>query len=98
MPPRARKGGLCLVVAVAMGIVVAALALYASRAWSSAQLPALPTTIDRSSAIYAHLAGVDAVARVNPRSAAALGALGVAYHADLFYAEAVVCYINAERL
>jgi len=83
-------------------IAAAVVALFAARYWVDRsavnRLPVVPSISDRQRAIRAHLTEADAAARARPRSADAVGALGIAYHAELFYPEAIACYTLAERL
>lgn len=88
-------------------IVVTALILIAiagiglrvrSRAAAAALLPSLPDLAGQPSAVVEHLRHADAQARRDPASADAVGALGIAYHADLFYGAAAEAYQAAMRL
>lgn len=88
-------------------IVVAALVLIAgagigvrvrSRAGAEALLPPLPDLSGQQPAVVEHLKNADAQARRNPASAAAVGALGMAYHADLLYDAAAEAYLAAATL
>jgi tetratricopeptide (TPR) repeat protein len=56
--------------------------------------PPLPDLSDQPAAIRLHLIEADAAARAQPDTGA-LEALCVAYHADMFYDEAVACYAAA---
>jgi tetratricopeptide (TPR) repeat protein len=69
-----------------------------ARAVAAARLPPLPALAGQPSAVVEHLRQADLLARQNPTSAKAVGALGVAYHADLFYAPAAEAYRAAARL
>jgi tetratricopeptide (TPR) repeat protein len=62
------------------------------------RLPALPDLSAQSASIGEHLRGADRRARTNPTSGEAVGALCLAYHADLFYDQADRCYAAAEGL
>jgi tetratricopeptide (TPR) repeat protein len=62
----------------------------------TARLPPLPDLSHQTSAVRAHLTGADRNARARPTSAAEVGALCRAYHADMFYDEAERCYAAAE--
>ena len=62
------------------------------------QLPVLPDPSGQTEAIRTHLTDADRAARSNPRSPEAVGALGLAYHADLYYDRAVESYTLAEAL
>ncbi|MYJ06277.1 MAG: tetratricopeptide repeat protein [Acidobacteria bacterium] len=82
-------------------MVVAALALAlgcgAGGTAPGLQLPALPDTLEPE-AVRIHLTDADHAARANRRSAEAVGALGLAYHADLYYDRAIESYALAEAL
>jgi len=88
-------------------VVVAALVLIASvgvavrvrsRAAAATMLPPLPDLAGQPPAVVEHLRNADAQARRDPASADAVGALGIAYHADLFYDAAADAYRAAARL
>ena len=68
------------------------------RAAYEAQLPALPDLSDQPAAVQKHLGAADRAARARPTSSETVGALGVAYHADMFYDEASRAYAIAEEL
>ena len=61
-------------------------------------LPELPDLSDQPQAIVEHLREADEAARKCPFSADAIGALGMAYHSDLYYDEALQCYVLASEL
>ena len=63
-----------------------------------ARLPPLPDLAAHSKAVGEHLRERDASARADPTSAAAVGTLCLAYHADLIYDRAERCYVVAEAL
>ena len=71
-----------LIAAVGVGLRVR------SRAAAAALLPPMPDLAGQPPAVVEHLRQADLLARRNPTSAEAVGALGMAYHADLFYAPA----------
>src|SRR5688572_11255391 len=75
-----------------VGFARARHAAYATR------LPALPELSRQPAAVRAHLMQADRAARDQPMSADVVGALGLAYHADLFYDEADRSYAIAEQL
>ena len=82
---------------------VAAAVLYvgvsqARRTIYAARLPALPELSGQPPALQEHLQAADRAARNRPASAEAVGALGRAYHADLFLGEADRAYAAAEAL
>lgn len=68
------------------------------RSAALATLPALPDLSRHPAALREHLAAADRAARSAGASVDTLGALCRAYHADLFYDEAVRCYRVVERL
>jgi tetratricopeptide (TPR) repeat protein len=70
----------------------------ARRTVYSASLPALPDLSRQPAAVRAHLMEADRVARAHPTSVEAVGAAGLAYHADMFYEQAQRCYAIAEEL
>src|SRR5262245_7387037 len=59
-----------------------------------AKLPAVPTFSQPPSAIAEQLRERDQSARADPRSAVQVGALCIAYHANMFYDEADRCYAH----
>ena len=61
-------------------------------------LPSLPELSRQPPAVRAHLTEADRTARAAPTSAEVVGALGLAYHADMFYDEAEKSYEIAEKL
>ena len=63
-----------------------------ARAAAAALLPSMPDLAGQPPAVVEHLRHADLLARRRPRSAEAVGALGMAYHADLFYAPAAQAY------
>jgi tetratricopeptide (TPR) repeat protein len=63
-----------------------------SRAAATALLPRLPELAGQPPAVVQHLTEADRAARASQASAAVVGALGMAYHADLFYDEAAKAY------
>jgi tetratricopeptide (TPR) repeat protein len=62
------------------------------QAVAAARLPRMPDVAGQPPAVVQHLVDADRLARRSPTSAAAVGALGIAYHADLFYAPAAQAY------
>ena len=83
--------------ATAAAVLVAGVSL-ARRAVYSARLPALPELSGQPPALREHLEAADRAARERPTSADAVGALGLAYHADLFLEHADRAYAIAEAL
>jgi tetratricopeptide (TPR) repeat protein len=69
-----------------------------TRAEEARRLPAIPDLTGQPAAVAAHIAAADADARADPSSADAVGALGMAYHADLLYDAAVSAYARASQL
>jgi tetratricopeptide (TPR) repeat protein len=63
-----------------------------ARALAAARLPRVPEVAGQPPSVVQHLLDADRVARLSPTSADAVGALGMAYHADLFYAPAAQAY------
>jgi tetratricopeptide (TPR) repeat protein len=86
----------------ALAVPVAAALLYVGvqlrRQGAVVQLPQLPDLVAQPKAIGEHLRERDAAARAQPTSAATVGALCLAYHADLIYDAAERCYALAETL
>ena len=64
----------------------------------AARLPALPDLSNQPAALRKHLEAADRIARSRPTSSQAVGALGLAYHADMFYDHADRAYALAEDL
>ena len=64
----------------------------------AARLPALPELSGQPTALREHLEAADRLARERPASADMVGALGLAYHADLFLDHADRAYALAEAL
>ncbi len=92
-----RSWGIAAVVAAIVAAGAGALYIQAQRA-AAARLPALPDLSREPAAVVEHLRQADRLARSRPTSADAVAALGVAYHADLFYAPAAVAYRIASQL
>ncbi len=93
----------------AAGLTLAALVVAAALiAWlgggtlvrraQSAQLPALPDAAALPAAVRPDLMAADTGARAHPRSAEAVGDLGMAYHASLLPAQARQAYVIAGQL
>jgi tetratricopeptide (TPR) repeat protein len=85
------------IVALVTCLIVLAL-IQLRRQTAPAQLPQLPDLSAHPKAIGEHLRERDAAARAQPTSAETVGALCVAYHADLIYDMAERCYQLAETL
>jgi tetratricopeptide (TPR) repeat protein len=88
---------------VSVSAVVAAAGLFVGvaqlrRTAALNRLPSLPDLSGRPQAIAQHLREKDAAARAEPESADRVGALCLAYHADMFYDEAERCYTRQEEL
>jgi tetratricopeptide (TPR) repeat protein len=81
--------------AVAVAVILAA-GVWVGLRWrqsaAAGRVPSPPTTAAQSKAVAAHLAAKYAAARDEPTTPAAVGALCVAYHADMFFDEADRCY------
>ena len=85
------------VLAVLLAAVVAFVAYEEIRkARFRSQLPPLPTFSHEPTALRDYLENADRAARAAPTSAEAVGALGLAYHANMFYEEADRSYAIAE--
>jgi tetratricopeptide (TPR) repeat protein len=87
---------------VAAGALIALIAYVgvfrAKQARPAARVPSLPELSGQPPALRAHLTEADRAARANPDSPEILGALGLAYHADMLYDEAERSYEIAEEL
>jgi tetratricopeptide (TPR) repeat protein len=89
-----------------IGALVAALLLgagvwtYLQRRQSAAaeRIPPPPAAAAQSKAVAAHLSAKYDAARREPTSSAAVGALCVAYHADMFFEDADRCYARVIEL
>ena len=89
------------VIAVALLAVLAVGAVglrVRARAVAVAFLPPMPDVMGQPAPVVDHLRQADLRARRDPTSADAVGALGMAYHADLFYAPAAAAYRVAAAL
>jgi tetratricopeptide (TPR) repeat protein len=96
MAQRSRTGSTSFIVAgIAVALVSWFIGVELVRRANARDLPALPDLSHAPSAVAAYLPGVDRAARDNPRSADALGALAMAYHANLFPAQAEAAYALA---
>ena len=85
------------IVAIAVLVIVFAL-VQLRRQSAAARLPQLPDLAAHPKAVGEHLRERDAAAHASPTSASAVGALCVAYHADLIYDLAERCYVAVEEL
>lgn len=89
-----------------IGALIAALLLgagvwtYLQRRQSAAaeRIPPPPAAAAQSKAVAAHLSAKHDAARREPTSSAAVGALCVAYHADMFFEDADRCYARVIEL
>lgn len=98
-PSRRRVRGLAVVLLVILAAVAAyLLAGTLRRASLRRGIPTPPALGSAPAAIRDHLAAADRAAREAGPSAEVLAALCVAYHADLFFDEAIRCYAAAEEL
>lgn len=68
------------------------------KAEALARIPPPPPSAAQSKAVAAHLAAKYDAARPEPTSAAAIGSLCLAYHADMFFDEADRCYALVSEL
>ena len=91
-----RRWSIAIVVVVVLVTIWAGLEL--RREGALARLPPLPDLSPHSKAVGEHLRERDAAARAQPTSASAVGALCIAYHADLLYDHAERCYAQAAAL
>jgi tetratricopeptide (TPR) repeat protein len=96
-PFRLKPAATVIVVAAVLLLAAVATMLIRTRA-AAAQLPDLPNLSNQPPAVRQHLTERDAGARASPRSFDAVGALCLAYHADLFYDEADRCHARAASL
>ena len=96
--PRGGGGLVWVAVAVALGAVIYAGVSHARQAAYAARLPSLPDLSDQPSAVREHLTDADGAARARPTVPEAVGALGLAYHADMFFDQAARAYAIAEEL
>jgi tetratricopeptide (TPR) repeat protein len=98
--PRGASTQQILVRAVVVIVFVAAIA--GALGWrtrtAAARLPALPNLSGRPAALVNQIEEADGLARRWPRRVAAVGSLGMTYHADLFYDQAIVAYLLAADL
>src|SRR5262245_51177379 len=92
---RGRASALALLL-VAVVLVVAYRPIRESR--YRARLPSLPVFSHEPAALRALVGNADRVARASPTSADSVGALGVAYHANMLYEQADRAYALAENL
>jgi tetratricopeptide (TPR) repeat protein len=82
-----------------MAIALAFVAMSRARQSTyAARLPPLPDLSHQPPALVSHLTDAERAARADPTSAAAVGAAGIAYHADMFYEQAQRCFEIAEAL
>ena len=82
----------------AVGAVLYVGVSQARQATYAARLPSLPEVSGQTTAVREHLAEADRAARARPTSTQAVGALGLAYHADMFFGHAERVYAIAEEL
>ena len=93
--PKGATRGLAIALAAVLlyvGITQTRRSVYASR------LPTLPDLSGQRKAIAEHLEERSNAARRAPTSATEVGALCLAYHADMFYSHAEQCYRHAANL
>ena len=94
-----RRRWLIWTTAAAVAVAVASAGIsQARRAAYAARLPALPELSGQPAPLREHLETANRGARDRPTSADAVGALGLAYHADLFLDHADRAYALAEAL
>jgi tetratricopeptide (TPR) repeat protein len=89
-------------IAAILGVATVSAGAWAFQRWQAsaavARVPSPPATAAQSKAVAAHLAAKYDAARAEPTSSTAVGALCVAYHADMFFTEADRCYALASEL
>jgi tetratricopeptide (TPR) repeat protein len=95
---RGRSWLLWAAITVVVGTLIYVGVTEARQAAYAARLPLLPELSDEPPAVRDHLTEADRVARADPTSDGHVGALGLAYHADMFYDQAERCYQLAENL
>jgi tetratricopeptide (TPR) repeat protein len=95
---RSMQPGFIVLTAAVVSILMYVGVTQVRRFSAIARLPVLPTFSQQSSAIAEQLRERDRSARADPRSALQVGALCVAYHANMFYDEADRCYAHLETL
>ena len=95
-----RPGRRVLIVLTAVAVAAAAYLAwnYSSRTVAAARLPSMPEASDLPAAMVEQLVKADADARRSPTDAASVGALAMAYHADLVYDQAASAYTLAAEL
>lgn len=96
-PRSHRRAVLALVVATLAASTYVAVNRW-FRAEAASRLPVAPDVTSRPAALVQHLADADAATRRSPTDSQAVGSLGMAYHADLFYEQAVAAYALAAEL
>ena len=96
--PRRRRWLTWAAASAVAGVALFAGVSQARRAAYAARLPTLPELSSQPPALREHLEAADRAARDRPTSAEAVGALGLAYHADLFLGHADRAYAAAEAL
>jgi tetratricopeptide (TPR) repeat protein len=94
------RGTRWLWIVALVGVAIASLAvgIRLRRQAAVARLPPLADLPSHSKAVVDHVHAHDAAARADATSVAAVGALCLAYHADLIYDAAAGCYALAEAL
>jgi tetratricopeptide (TPR) repeat protein len=100
-PPATRVRGISyrvLGIAVLIGILLYIGISQVRERMLGSRVPDPPELGERQKVIADHLRGAFLVAREDPASGTAVGALCVAYHADMFYDQAERCYRLAEEL
>ena len=93
-----RWGFVCAAGLVAVGAGVYTGASQVRHAAYAARLPSLPELSGQPAAVGERLVALDRSARAQPTSIDAVGALGLAYHADMFYGQAERVYAITEDL
>jgi tetratricopeptide (TPR) repeat protein len=92
-----------MVLAVGLGVVTIGVALYIGltgwwRVEAARRLPGIPDLTGQPAAVIEHITHADQAARAAPSDAETVGALAMAYHADLLYEPAIAAYARATEL
>lgn len=85
-----------------VAVIVFVAAIAGALGWrtrtAAARLPVLPDLSGRPAALVDQIEQADGLARRWPQRVPAVGSLGMTYHADLFYDQAIVAYLLAAEL
>src|SRR5262245_31913184 len=83
---------------IAAGVVIGGAYPFIQESRHRARLPSLPAFSHEPAALRASIANADRAARASPTSSDLVGALGIAYHANMFYEQADPAYELAAEL